>query len=492
MLILRVWDQSGLTSTHFSPAENYASEADRFAPARPLVDARGTGYYVSAPPFAYLLAFAAHRCLPQADLRLVLKGLNLALLLPATWALFAILSRNVGRNIALAGCAVFLFNRAVLLSLGNLYYPGILVVPLWVTLVCYYERIHEAHPSSKLPGVTIFLGTFLLAYTDWIGYLVAASFIAWPFLAKEPVGSIRRRVARFSLFGASAAAALTVFQYASIAGFTRFVQALGGRFQHRTGINTEAGDPLTLWNPKTYVMILENYRFQYRYLIAAIAIAILVLVILRSLKDSIIHYQSAKCALFCFAAPILLEHALIPNFGANHNFVELKGAPILAVVASLAFAAVVRQLIALKPDFRRGVLAAAVIAVCVLAIRSFEHERNDLAPTDAILGDAIHANARPSEVVFLEKRSPVDTVRPNLNYFSSRNVMMVSDLSEGIQLLSQRGMKEGVLFQADLNGNLTVPPTHFRIPYAEMSNASTKPPLRDVKLLAVRSAAANP
>src|SRR5215831_8959830 len=124
MLIMKVWDQTGLWKTHFLPAENYANPADRFIATRPLVDSDGISYYVSFPPGAFLLAFGAHRLMPDMDLRLVLKGLNLLALLLASFALAALLEKALGpgkQGFVLAAIGVFLFNRAVLMSLGNLY-----------------------------------------------------------------------------------------------------------------------------------------------------------------------------------------------------------------------------------------------------------------------------------------------------------------------------------------------------------------------------------
>ena len=456
MLIIRIWDQRGLWNTHFALCETYSNPADHFVATRPLVDASGASYYVSFPPGAFLLGFGAHKLMPGVDLRLVLKGLNLMMLLLATFALADLLEKALGpgrREIVLAGIAVFLFNRAVLMTLGNLYHAVTIAVPMWILVVWYYQKLAAQKTILTRQAALFFFSIGILCYTEWIGFLAAAAFFAWPLVARCWKVRSYRRLALLAGAASAATGVLIALQFSLIAGPSAFIDALGGRFRHRLGTGSEPGDNLTIGNPRTYLQILANYIYQFRYLLFGLVAAVFLLFLLGALGRSVRQFHAAAGVVFCFAAPLLMDHALIGNFAANHNFVELRGAPLLTLLWTFSFAAlfgVIQESGGLR--IRRGSLVLITGVLCLLSVRSFLKERDDLSPADEVLGQAIRANAKPAEVVFLERRGPKDSIRPNLNYFATRNVQMVADESEAREFLKRYGRTEGMLFRADLEG----------------------------------------
>jgi hypothetical protein len=467
MLIIRVWDQTGLWKTHFVPAENYANPADRFIATRPLVDSGGASFYVSFPPGAFLLGYGAHRLMPNVDLRLVLKGLNLAILLLASFALAGLMEKALGpgkQGFVLAAIAVFLFNRAVLMSLGNLYNAVIIAVPMWILVVWYYQKLAAQKTMRAHQAVLYVAFIAILCYTDWIGFLAAAAFFAWPILTRRWAMASYGRLAVLAACASAATGALLAVQFSLVAGPSALIDALGGRFKHRLGVATESGDDLTMGNPRTYVQILANYVYQFRYLLLSLAVALFLLFLVRALGQSMRRSRAAASIAFCFAAPLLLEHSLIGNFSANHNFAELKGAPLLTLLWALSMAAL-SGIIQESPrlQLRRGSLLLITSFLCLVAVRSFLKERNDLFPADQILGQEIRAKANPAQVVFLERRSKTDAIRPNLTYFAMRNVQMVANESEATAFLKRYGRFEGVLFRAGLEGRLLGAPVSLHL-----------------------------
>src|SRR5262249_12001342 len=138
----------------------------------------------------------AHRLMPDMDLRLVLKGLNLLALLLASFALAALLEKALGpgkQGFVLAAIGVFLFNRAVLMSLGNLYNAVIISVPMWILVVWYYQKLAAQKMIRAHQSILFFTSVAILSYTDWIGFLATASFFTWPILTRRwSVASYRR------------------------------------------------------------------------------------------------------------------------------------------------------------------------------------------------------------------------------------------------------------------------------------------------------------
>src|SRR5579872_3321194 len=128
LLTISIWQQVGLSHAHYSLIMNYPNEADKYisyVEKGTVMDQRGNTYFVAFPPFAFLLGFAVIHLLHLPADPIWLRIINLALLLPASFCFFLLLERmfeNLGAAIAsrfaMLGVALFLFDRAVLMSLG--------------------------------------------------------------------------------------------------------------------------------------------------------------------------------------------------------------------------------------------------------------------------------------------------------------------------------------------------------------------------------------
>ena len=69
---------------------------------------------------------------------------------------------------------------------------------------------------------------------------------------------------------------------------------------------------------------------------------------------------------------------------------------------------------------------------------------------------------RPDQVVFLLRGPGRLGPSPNLFYFSGRDVQLVGQEEDARRFLERHGEKEGILFAADLAGDLTGPPIIIR------------------------------
>jgi len=466
MLTLRIWDEVGVGRTHAAVPMNYSNPADKFIHAdNALVDSEGTAYFISFPPFAFHLAYLAHVIGPSVDPRLLLKGINLFLLLLASFALAGILERIVGgdrRNLVLAAIAMFLFNRAVLMTLGNLYFSVTLSVPLWILAVSWYLKLAESEAVSTKGSLVLFVLMTLLCYTDWLGFLAAGTFFALSILRRD---CRRPDLAKVSAGAAFLAALVIVVQYSSVAGPTAFLRALTFRLRIRAGLVKLPGDDLTLWNLETYVSIYYNYMLQYRYLIVSLAAMAFIVFIFPGLwKGFRERYRRAAAALLCFLVPVVLDHVLLANHTAHHDYAVLKAVPFL-IVLWIVFLDVFAGLEFEYPRLRMR-RSAPIVAACIVSLLEVRHylgERDYLVPRQAVLGEAIKNAADPAGVVFLIRRNAADEVTPNLVYFATRNVKLVDDENDALAFLREHHRPAGILFHADLDGKLTAPPTRVSI-----------------------------
>jgi len=187
LVTVSIWNSVGLKQAHYSPPMTYPNLADRgvIDNSDGIFDGKGNLYFISFPPFAFLLAFCFLKLFRLPPHAIWLKFLNLAVLLPAALLFYVVLERvcinedrSTARKLAVLGLALFLFNRAVLLCLGEFYFPLILSVPIWIMTVYFYCAAQDGtrqRLSLALFGVMLFLA----CYSDWLGMAAAAAFFLW-------------------------------------------------------------------------------------------------------------------------------------------------------------------------------------------------------------------------------------------------------------------------------------------------------------------------
>jgi len=470
LLTISIWNSVGLQQSHYSLPETYPNRADKFVSGTSgMFDGEGNFYFISFPPLAFLLAFGVLKGFRLPAHAIWLKFINLALLLPAAILLYLILERvctaedrGTARRVAVLATALFLFNRAVLLSLGNLYFPITLFVPIWIMTVYFYCAAQDA--TNRRVNLALF-GTmsFLACYCDWLGMAAAVTFFLWS-VARRVRRPIDIWLAGLSVASAAAAVLLVFVEYSSIRGPNAFLKALAGRFISRGGMTDSAEYGLTLWSADTYLAIYHQYREQYTPLLLLLVGLAFVYFLIPRLADSLRWTNELRRAAFLFGLPVAIDHILLTNHTAIHSYAVLKTAPLLVLVAVFLMDALVQHSWGTDrvsfPVWTRCAFAVAII--CLVAMLKFVRERSDFYPGDSQLGTTIQQLCRPDQVVFLLRGPGRLGPSPNLIYFAGRDVQLVGREEDARRFLERHGEKEGILFAADLAGDLTGPPTIIR------------------------------
>ena len=291
----------------------------------------------------------------------------------------------------------------------------------------------------------------------------AGAFFLWS-IARRVRRPIDLWLAGLSAASASAAALLVFAEYSSINGPRAFLQTLAWRFIRRGGFSPSSQLGFTLWNVDTYLAIYHRYREQYTPLLLLIAGLVFVYFLVPRLAQSLRVTNEVQRAAFLFGLPVAMDHILLTNHTAIHNYAALKAAPFLVLVAVFLMDSLARYSwgsggVSLSVSTR---CALAVTIVCLMATMKFLRERNDLMPGDSHLGTAIRQLSRPNQVVFLLVGPGKLAISPNIFYFAGRDVQSVGREEDARRFLQQHAETEGILFAADLEGNLTGPPIVVR------------------------------
>ncbi len=469
LLTISIWQQVGLSYAHNSLIMNYPNEADKYISyieKGTVMDQRGNTYFVAFPPFAFLLGYAVIHLLHLPVDALWLRIINLALLLPASLCFFLVLERmfeNLGAAIAsrfaMLGVALFLFDRAVLMSLG-LYFPVILVIPLWIMAVYFFFAARDGWlPRGAALAVFFFL-TLLAGYSDWLGMIAAGVFFLWSLIGEKRSWVL----AVLSGTAGCIAALLTVLQYASISGMSSYLHGLLFRFQDRSGISSSSQHGLTLFTFDTYREIRNRYLEQHHFLLLFILCLVFAHIVTGRRFDLLKGKPVPRGLLFVFGLPVLIDHVLLVNHTAIHDYAALKATPLLTILAMLLLANLYtakpvseeRSAAEISSIFIRYTCVVAV--VCLFSVKDYLSQRNALDPKDARLGAEIRNQSDAGQVIFLKQSKGRGYIPPNLIYFAGRNIKLVQGAGEAEAFLREYHRSRGILFDAGADGALVSRP----------------------------------
>lgn len=473
LLTLSIWNETGLRASHFALIMTWPNPADRFISyfeGATVEDANGNTYFIAFPPFAFLLAFSVFKLLHLPPSAVGLKCINLVLLLPASLCFYFLLEQlfpkdrvHLGRWVSVLGTSLFLFDRSILLSLGNLYFPLILIVPLWIISVAVYCTVQDNERPSPASLGGFFALLFVMCYCDWLGFVAAATFILDTIFRNV---SSRARIIwlpAVSMSAPLAASTLMVYQYSSIAGMRSFLRALAFRFVDRAGMTTHSTAGYTFWSRHTYDRIVMLYNEQHAGLLLMIwGLGCVWMLTRRRLAFPAWSGRGGRLILL-FGLPVITDHLLLLNHTAIHNYANMKAAPLLTVISVLLVAGAMscagsNTMDSESTTVRKNSLIARVsvitVVVCLISTGTYLEIRNNLDPSLSKLGAAIHSLAKPNQVVFLVKRSAGDFVSPNLIYFSGRNILMIGDDREAEAFLAKHNEPRGVIFRSTVGGDV--------------------------------------
>ena len=154
--LIHSWGKPGDKGIHYYPR---------------VMNQNGRNYFVSYPPFSFLLFYTVVRLIQPDNLVVFFKVFGVIIHCLTFLIILAYLRRKTNENIAILLAGLFLFSPSNIV-LSNMYYPEQFVLLLLIILVF----IHDLYNRKFKSGIYIGLG-FLLVYSDWLGFLIVISFV---------------------------------------------------------------------------------------------------------------------------------------------------------------------------------------------------------------------------------------------------------------------------------------------------------------------------
>ena len=186
--VINIWQMDGAVKYHFNPVMTYPGTANKYinkyaSTTGKMVDPEGNYYYVSHPPFAYILPYLVFELLNVKAAVINIEIFHLVINFISALFIYLIICNLLARKpfeainwIGVCGFSVYLFSAGVLWFQCNTYMSNMLV-HLFFLAACYY--LLQIFANEKQNNKYLFFyaaSLFFMIYTSWLGIFFAGQY----------------------------------------------------------------------------------------------------------------------------------------------------------------------------------------------------------------------------------------------------------------------------------------------------------------------------
>jgi hypothetical protein len=454
---IRVWDEVGPGTHAFLPTQTWSNPNDKFMTYfERLQNDRGDNYYVSYPPFAFILAWGFCKVFGLPFSVLSITILNLLLQWLAMWFIFGIVKKLIPQREnqplfwpGLAAAAIFICNPASMRIFSQVYFSESVGTFLFCAFA-YFAVGATQNPKSFWGLGKMGISIFLLVYCEWIGIFATLCFgIFWAWKSLRNI-SFLWPLATLVLFGLGGIL-LFAYQLDLITGSGDFIANLQERYEARSGLRDyekSVGDTVFkagFW--EWFLSTVKGTMYAARWYFPLLLLTAIVY-----LKRKNISVALPKLSYGLFAVLfiiVLVNFAALLNFSIIHSYTWAKwGIPL-----SLAVAWCVHVLMAEK-KMTVGVIVfmAAFFITDLIFYYGFGRidEASKYMQQQTVF---IKENASPDESIFITTVSEDGDPTFHLTYYTHRNMSNVRTEEEAKDQAAKRGLQRYVWFDFNQSEN---------------------------------------
>ncbi len=454
---LAIWEEAGPLRYAFNPVVTYPGPADRFIDNHASTqegfeaysDRNGTYFYTTYPQFGYIAPYLFFKLLFLSPSIVGLRVFGLLIQVLTAALLCAIVIRMTGKRlpgfIAFASYAL----SPIAMYYHSFNYMSDMLVPVLFAASAYvFLRIAEDEKNLRQKAWILGALLFLFAYTEYLGFFVAALMAA--FLFFHHTGRMRYVMALACLLPVGLALCVSVAQYVSVGNLSDFVSTMTSRY-------ADAYEPF-----RTTLAIrdlLYWYGAWHGHLYAAAGIFIAMSWLIRCAqgkRDAFFDMTKRKAAIWTLvilAVPVVAHHVLFLSWTAYHAqyFSTLKSLLFFSVLLGLAFWILVYK----TPAVTRGPIVLLVALLLTWALHA-SYQRfawtmgYDISPYSYCeAGKKMSRVATENEVIFVKDASLTRhnfPISPVFAYCAGRNIAIYTSRTEAGKLIRENGASGGVAF----------------------------------------------
>lgn len=452
--VINIWQMDGAAKYNFNPVMTYPGTANKYinkyaSTTGKMVDVKGNYYYVSHPPFAYILPYLVFQLLHAKATVIAIEVFHLVINFISALFIYLIICNLQFRKpfekinwSGICGFSVYLFSAGVLWFQCNTYMSDMLVHLFFLAASYYFLQI-SANEKAIIKYLFFYaVSLFLMIYTSWLGIFFAVSIILYSvIILRKRIFSVINLI---TAFVSILAITLFIYQYSLINGLGNYRDQMSDRLKTRSGWSESSSLFAEVKNfINALLTILKNYGTSYLPFILLLGFFIYWLAEKRQLTLKI----SRRNFLFAWVSilPIVLLHAFLLDY-SGHDFVSLYGSLFLSVAIALAFERVRKNKLLSNTTLRLllflSIFSSVVIYYYINRPGKFSLKGDEYSVSKQ-LGLEIKNTASYDAVVFTIGTAEMD---PQLMYYAERNIKEIKTKKEAFDFLKIRNIKHGFIY----------------------------------------------
>ncbi len=469
MLTLRFWDKEGISKHHFSPVYTASdSNSKYFQGLGGVIDSEGRSYYISYPPFGFILPFCFYKLLNLPFEAKWLQIFNLLLSLFSAYFLFRIIDDLLLGNrtwLHWFAQAMFQLSAAGLWFGCNVYFVDMLSWTLVTSITFYLLRMLAADQLKKIQLILLFILFFALAYTEWIAVLLA--FVLSILIILSGRLKTHWRLILITGLATLSAICITLYQYSLISGWHNLMITLVDRYAGRSGLaGTDRADGgISITNYEGYRGLSNHYLENFKPWLLLILALIVILIATKFSRKSVHDYRKWHLAMALSVLPVILHHLVFFNFSAIHDFAEAKAGFPLAVLLVYLQNRLLTDL-GDRTNLKLSYLTitfAALLATSLSVHEYFKVNKCEISQYRfQTAGLYVKSHLPQNVTVFMKATENMNPAFPQFIYYAERNAFIYWNDTLAIDLMKRQHVAKGIVLEPAGNTlkvaeNLTIP-----------------------------------
>jgi hypothetical protein len=453
---IEAWKKQGALHYHFSPVLSYDNPGDKnMYEYKRVADTEGNNYFVSFPPFSFIIAYIFSLIFYKLNINYLLTLLaGLYHLLTGIFIYLALnkLFNNNKQTInisALTGFCIIMFSQALLFHSLS-WFPEISVLPVWTFFIMYIINLQYSNTLNRKNIAIAGLTGFLLCYSDWLGYFIILSFLVYIMFFNKNL--IIKTAGIYLLLGGAVAMILTVFQYSQISGIQALFRGWSLRFVERSGLfgNKLSDQGLSLFNLNTWILAFARFK----QTIAGIGyLSIFIILIYFFLFNRKIKklFQNVNfiLLLFIIILPVILHFILLLNSNIVHIGEWAKAYIPLSFFAAISIEKIITGYSKIQTKYTITGLIAGLILSTLVSFQKFNDIMNEYSNNTFInkCTSFIKSNVTPQEAVFIKYNPTISFYLPYIEFSVRRNIKIATDTTDAYLKMIDAGHHIGKFFE---------------------------------------------
>jgi hypothetical protein len=458
--VVSILYDGGAAQYNFNPIANYNGDANKNIDNTSVLfmpkNQQGDYYYISYPPFGYLLPYFIFKLISLKPTILGIQILNLCLHFIGAYFIFLIISLLSLKNNqkinwpGVIGFGIYTFLPLNLWFQSNVYSPETLIQTIFIIEAYILFKILFSKQIGNYYWWLLGIFNFLAVYTEWLGILLAGTICLYAlFKAKDKK---YKTIFYIVMITSLLALMLTVYQYSLISGLHDLLVIYENKYLLRSGFSSLSENNTSILEIRAWLKLTETYVINFIPFFLS-SVPFLYLLFRGKSREGVLN-KNFLTAAYIIIIPIILHHVLFFNGTVVHDFFLLKDSIYIAIFGAL-FYWYYFEYLAQKNQFKYRLSIFLVIVIFLATAMIIYNQPNQFYSSQyKAIGEKIRMTSSNEEVVFINFENSdlkqID-IEPQQIIYAQRNIARWQDDNQAEKLIRLNGLNRGVIFNINHN-----------------------------------------